>query len=35
MCSDEMYYVGDIIDTDGNGWVNKEEALEILEQINK
>jgi hypothetical protein len=35
MCYDEMYYVGDMIDVDGNGWVTKEEALEILEQINK
>jgi hypothetical protein len=35
MCYDEMYYVGDMIDVDGNGWVTKEEALEILEQVNK
>ena len=35
MCYDDLYYIGDIIDADGHDWVSKEEALEILEQINK
>lgn len=32
---DGMYYVGDLIDMDGSGWVTKEEANKILEEINK
>jgi len=35
MENDEMYYVGDIVDIDGSGWVDKETALKILEMINK
>lgn len=33
-CYDEMYYVGDIIETDDSGWVTKEEALKVLEIVN-
>lgn len=31
---DGMYYVGDIIDTDGTGWVTKEEAIKVLKIVN-
>tara|TARA_R110000796_G_scaffold223414_2_gene339676 strand:+ start:886 stop:1020 length:135 start_codon:yes stop_codon:yes gene_type:complete len=33
-CYDFMYYVGDIINLDGNGWVTEEEAIEILKEVN-
>lgn len=32
---DGMYYVGFLVDIDGDGWVSEEEAIEILNQINK
>ena len=31
---DDMYYVGDLVDMDGNNWVNKETAQQILDQLN-
>ena len=31
---DEMYYVGDLVDLDGNNWVNKEMAQKIIDQLN-
>ena len=31
---DYMYYIGNIIDVDGDGWVNKEDAIAIIELIN-
>lgn len=31
---DGMYYIGDIIDIDGSGWVDKEMALKTIEMIN-
>lgn len=34
MCYDEMYYVGDLVDMDGNGWVSKETALDLLYNLN-
>jgi len=34
MCYDEMYYVGDLIDMDGSGWVSKEVALDLLYNLN-
>ena len=34
MCYDDLYYVGDIVDMDGNGWVNKETALDLLYNLN-
>ena len=34
MCYDEMYYVGDLIDMDGSGWVSKETALDLLYNLN-
>jgi hypothetical protein len=33
-CWDFMYYIGDIIEVDGDGWVTKEEAIEILKEVN-
>jgi len=29
----DMYYVGNLVDVDGNGWVTKAEAQAILEEI--
>ena len=31
---DDMYYVGDLVDMDGNNWVNKEMAQQIIDQLN-
>ena len=31
---DDMYYVGDLVDLDGNNWVNKEMAQKIIDQLN-
>jgi hypothetical protein len=33
-CIDGLYYVGDIIDIDGNPWVNEEQLELIIEEIN-
>ena len=33
-CYDDWYYVGDIVDLDGVGWVLKEEAEAILAEYN-
>lgn len=35
MENDGMYYVADIMDVDGSGWVDKITALAIIDQINK
>ena len=35
MENDGLYYVADIIDVDGSGWVDKTTALAIINQINK
>ena len=32
---DHMYYVGDIADVDGDGWVNEDDASKILEELNE
>ena len=31
---DGMYYIGDIVSVDGSGWVEKEEAVQLLDMIN-
>jgi hypothetical protein len=33
MNMNDMYYVGNLVDVDGNGWVSKTEAQAILEEI--
>jgi hypothetical protein len=33
MNMNDMYYVGNIVDVDGNGWVTKTEAIEILNEL--
>jgi len=33
-CYDDMYYVGDVVDIDGSGWVDLETAEKILLEIN-
>jgi hypothetical protein len=34
-CFDDWYYVGDIIDMDGDGWVDKETTEQLLAEYNK
>lgn len=34
-CYDEMYYVGHLVDVDGDGWVSEEDAQKILDQMNQ
>jgi hypothetical protein len=33
MNMNDMYYVGNIVDVDGNGWVTKQEAQAILDEL--
>jgi hypothetical protein len=33
MNMNDMYYVGNIIDVDGDGWVSKSEAQAILDEL--
>jgi len=33
-CVDGFYYIGDLIDVDGNPWVEKDMAQKILDQLN-
>lgn len=33
MNMNDMYYVGNIIDVDGDGWVTKQEAQAILDEL--
>jgi len=33
MNMNDMYYVGNLIDTDGNDWVTKSEAQAILDEL--
>jgi hypothetical protein len=33
MNMNDMYYVGNIIDTDGKDWVTKQEAQSILDEL--
>lgn len=34
MNMNDMYYVGNLVDVDGSGWVTKAEAQAILDEIN-
>ena len=34
-CVDGLYYIGDLIDVDGNPWVERDQAIEIIRQVNK
>lgn len=34
MCVDGLYYIGDIVDVDGSGWVEKDVALDLLYNLN-
>jgi hypothetical protein len=29
-CLDGMYYVGDMVDLDNDGWVDKQKAIEVI-----
>jgi len=31
---DGMYYVGDLVDMDGSGWVSEKEALDLIYNLN-
>jgi hypothetical protein len=31
---DGMYYVGNLVDMDGSGWVSKEVALDLIYNLN-
>ena len=33
MNMNDMYYVGNLVDVDGNGWVTKTEAIAILKEL--
>ena len=33
MNMNDMYYVGNLVDVDGNGWVTKAEAQSILDEL--
>jgi hypothetical protein len=33
MNMNDMYYVGNLVDVDGNGWVTKTEAISILTEL--
>lgn len=33
MNMNDMYYVGNLVDVDGNGWVTKAEAQAILDEL--
>ena len=33
MNMNDMYYVGNLVDVDDNGWVSKSEAIEILNEL--
>jgi len=33
MNMNDMYYVGNLVDVDGNGWVSKSEAQMILDEV--
>lgn len=32
---DGYYYIGHLYDIDGDGWVNKQEAIQILKLVNQ
>ena len=31
---DGMYYIGDLVDIDGSGWVDKDTALQTIDMLN-
>ena len=31
---DGMYYIGDLVDIDGSGWVDKDVALQTIDMLN-
>jgi len=33
-CVDEMYYVGELVDLDNNGWVDRTKAIEVIKHLN-
>ena len=33
MNMNDMYYVGNLVDVDGNGWVTKTEAITVLREL--
>jgi len=33
MCYDGLYYIGDLIDTDGRDWVDAQTALRLLNEL--
>jgi negative regulator of genetic competence, sporulation and motility len=33
MNMNDMYYVGNLVDVDGNGWVTRTEAIAILREL--
>jgi hypothetical protein len=33
MNMNNMYYVGNLVDVDGNGWVTKTEAITVLREL--
>jgi len=33
-CVDGLYYVGDVLDVDGNPWVEEEQLELIIEELN-
>jgi hypothetical protein len=33
MNMNDMYYVGNLVDVDGNGWVTRTEAIAILKEL--
>ncbi len=34
-CWDFMYYIGHLVDLDGNDWVDEETAIKVLGKINQ
>jgi hypothetical protein len=34
-CYDEMYYIGHLVDVDGDGWVSENTAQKVLDKINQ
>jgi len=34
MCVDGFYYVGDVLDVDGNPWVDEDQLEKIIDELN-
>jgi len=32
-CVDGLYYVGNLVDVDGNGWVSEDEVYQIFKEL--